>query len=139
MPPFIETPMPPVPPDQRPERLMLFDSKARCADMHFVSTIYEWLYQVSTGEREKDARVQRHGEHILVLLPAPMRVTCTTTGWTFRVMGALLHEGEDKMVNGWLVDNHEEAIKTFEQLTDPEKALSDSSDDGPDYEPEEEE
>ncbi len=139
MPPFTESSLPPIPPEQRPERLLAIDTTL--IDGNYVNAAYKWFHQVARRECELDAEVLASGSHYLILLQAPMLVTCIHTGWSFRAMAGVLHVGADHLVNGWMISSHKEGRETFDLLTNPEKTLDtqpEPRDDGPDYEPEEE-
>ncbi len=133
-----EPPRPPLPPDQRPERLLTVDT--RCFPGIYVHDGYKWLHNVALRRCEPEAEVLICRNYSLVLLQAPMKVVCTSTGWSFRMMAGILSTSADGTVNGWMVSNHTEARDTFDLLTNPERILAEpAEDDGPDYEDHDEE
>lgn len=119
--------IPPIPPDQRPARLLTIDTKTFSRDGIYVNSAYEWLHQVAKRERELDAEVIQLIVHevpfSLILLQAPMLVVCTSTSWSFRMMAGILHGPVGGLINGWMVASHAEGRETFDMLTNPERAL----------------
>lgn len=135
MPPITEPPRPPIPPENRPARLLTIDTTSIRSDAVYVNAAYEWLHQVAKRERELDAEVLTAGQFHLVLLPAPMVVSCVKTGWSCRMMAGILRVGGDGFVNGWLITDHVEARDTFDMLTNPERSMEEPDDDDQDLQP----
>ncbi len=129
MPPITEPPRPPLPPDQRPARLLTIDTTKIRSDAIYVNAAYEWLHSVVKRERELDAEILISGLFRLVLLQAPMVVTCVSTAWSFRMMAAILRIETDGFVNGWMISDHDEARDTFDSLTNPERDMEEPADD----------
>jgi hypothetical protein len=133
VPPISERPIPPVPPEQRPERLLTIDTKGFSADGVYVNAAYEWLHAVAERRKEPDAVVEAVGSYYLVLLQAPMRVSCITTGWTFRMMAGILHVNAEHQVNGWMMTDHQEAREVFKQLLHPDAIGAPEDEPGTDF------
>lgn len=140
MPPIVEPPRPPIPPENRPARLLTIDTTCIRSDAIYVNAAYEWLHQVVKRERDTDAEVLTSGQFHLALLQAPMVASCVKTGWSFRMMAGILRVGGDGFVNGWMVASHEEARDTFDMLTNPERFMEEpDDDDDQDFQPDDEE
>ncbi len=140
MPPISEPPRPPIPPEQRPARLLTIDTTDYQPEQAlYVNAAYKWLHQVAKRESELDAEVTQVDCFRLILLQAPMVVTCIQTAWTFRMMAAILRIDPDGIVNGWMISEHQEARDTFDMLTNPERSMEEPDDeDDQDLQPDDE-
>jgi hypothetical protein len=130
--PFAEnnSPIPPIPPKDRPEVLVTYtaSTEPRTESDRFPSDPYEYVFN-APEKIPGTTRVLRDGEggsFIFIILPYPIRFLELTTGKTQLVLAALLHDeqiplvggGTMSSVDGFLGDNIEEAQEQWDTFVE---------------------